>query len=158
MQRKSVEIWVGLFMLVGIAALVMLAIQVSNAGTGADKTYRVEARFGNVGGLNVKAPVMIGGVRVGRVGGIWIDKEDYVAVVGLDIDKQYDTLALDTGASILTSGLLGAQFVGLSPGSSDFYLEDGDTLELTQSALQLETLISQFMFNQGGGSKREDKQ
>jgi phospholipid/cholesterol/gamma-HCH transport system substrate-binding protein len=149
MQRRSTEIWVGLFMLVGIAALVMLAVQVSSAGTGADKTYRIEARFDNVGGLNVKAPVMIGGVRVGRVGEIWIDKEDYVAVVGLDIDKRYDTLSLDTGASILTSGLLGAQFVGLSPGSSEFFLEDGDTLELTQSALQLESLISQFMFNQG---------
>ena len=149
MQRRSTEIWVGLFMLLGIAALVMLAVQVSSAGTGADKTYRIEARFDNVGGLNVKAPVMIGGVRVGRVGGIWIDKEDYVAVVGLDIDKRYDTLSLDTGASILTSGLLGAQFVGLSPGSSEFYLEDGDTLELTQSALQLESLISQFMFSQG---------
>ena len=149
MQRRSTEIWVGLFMLLGIAALVMLAVQVSSAGTGADKTYRIEARFDNVGGLNVKAPVMIGGVRVGRVGGIWIDKEDYVAVVGLDIDKRYDTLSLDTGASILTSGLLGAQFVGLSPGSSELYLEDGDTLELTQSALQLESLISQFMFSQG---------
>ena len=86
---------------------------------------------------------------MGRVGGIWIDKEDYVAVVGLDIDQQYDTLAVDTGASILTSGLLGAQFVGLSPGFSDIYLEQGDTLELTQSAIQLESLISQFMFSQG---------
>jgi phospholipid/cholesterol/gamma-HCH transport system substrate-binding protein len=156
MQRRSTEIWVGLFMLVGIAALVMLAVQVSSAGTGADKTYRIEARFDNVGGLNVKAPVMIGGVRVGRVGEIWIDKEDYVAVVGLDIDKRYDTLSLDTGASILTSGLLGAQFVGLSPGSSEFYLEDGDTLELTQSALQLESLISQFMFNQGKSKGDDD--
>ncbi|WP_423909562.1 outer membrane lipid asymmetry maintenance protein MlaD [Candidatus Spongiihabitans sp.] len=149
MQRKSIEIWVGVFMLVGIAAIVMLAVQVSAAGTGANKSYRLEARFDNIGGLNVKAPVMIGGVRVGRVGGIWIDKEDYVAVVGLDIDQQYDTLAVDTGASILTSGLLGAQFVGLSPGFSDIYLEQGDTLELTQSAIQLESLISQFMFSQG---------
>ncbi len=146
MQRKSIEIWVGIFMLCGIAALVMLAIQVSAAGTGANKTYRVEAKFDNVGGLNVKAPVMIGGVRVGRVSGIWIDKEDYSAVVGLDIDQQYDTLALDTGASILTAGLLGAQFIGLSPGFSDIYLEDGDTLELTQSAIQLESLIGQFLF------------
>ena len=146
MQRKSIEIWVGIFMLCGIAALVMLAIQVSAVGTGANKTYRVEAKFDNVGGLNVKAPVMIGGVRVGRVSGIWIDKEDYSAVVGLDIDQQYDTLALDTGASILTAGLLGAQFIGLSPGFSDIYLEDGDTLELTQSAIQLESLIGQFLF------------
>lgn len=149
MQRKSIEIWVGIFMLVGIAAIVMLAVQVSTAGTGASKSYRLEARFDNIGGLNVKAPVMIGGVRVGRVGAIWIDKKDYVAVVGLDIDQQYDTLTVDTGASILTSGLLGAQFVGLSPGFSDIYLEQGDTLELTQSAIQLESLISQFMFSQG---------
>lgn len=149
MRRKSIEIWVGIFMLVGIAAIVMLAVQVSAAGTGADKSYRLEARFDNIGGLNVKAPVMIGGVRVGRVGDIWIDKEDYVPVVGLDIDQQYDSLAIDTGASILTSGLLGAQFVGLSPGFSDIYLESGDTLELTQSAIQLESLISQFMFSQG---------
>ncbi len=155
MQRKSIEIWVGIFMLVGIAAIVMLAVQVSAAGTGTGKSYRVEARFDNVGGLNVKAPVMIGGVRVGRVGGIWIDKEDYVAVVGLDIDQQYDTLAVDTGASILTSGLLGAQFVGLSPGFSDIYLEQGDTLELTQSAIQLESLISQFMFSQGQDQGQE---
>ncbi len=151
MQRNNIEIWVGIFMLIGIAALVMLAVQVSNAGTGSSQTYRVEARFDNVGGLNIKAPVMIGGVRVGRVGAIWIDKEDYVPVVGLDIDKQYDSLSMDTGASILTSGLLGAQFIGLSPGSSDFFLEEGDTVEFTQSAIQLESLISQFMFSQGSG-------
>ncbi len=156
MQRKSIEIWVGVFMLCGIAAIIMLAIQVSAAGTGAGKSYRLEARFDNVGGLNVKAPVMIGGVRVGRVGDIWIDKEDYLAVVGLDIDQQYDTLAVDTGASILTAGLLGAQFIGLSPGFSDIYLEEGDTLEFTQSAIQLESLISQFLFS-SGKDESEDK-
>lgn len=145
-------------MLIGIAALAMLAIQVSSAGTGTGKTYRVEARFDNVGGLNVKAPVMIGGVKVGRVGGIWIDKEDYVAVVGLDLDTQYDSLPIDTGASIFTAGLLGAQFIGLSPGSSDIYLEEGDSLELTQSAIQLESLISQFMFNSGKGDSKENSE
>ena len=149
MQKRSLEIWVGVFMLMGIAALAMLAIQVSSAGKGGGDTYRIEARFDNVGGLNVKAPVMIGGVRVGRVGDIWIDQEEYVPVVGLDISTRYDTLPDDTGASILTAGLLGAQFVGLSPGASDIFLEEGDTLEFTQSAIQLESLISQFMFNQG---------
>ncbi len=156
MQRKSIEIWVGLFILIGIGSLVMLAMQVSSAGTGASHTYRVEARFDNIGGLNVKAPVMIGGVRVGRVGNIWIDKESYAAVVGLDIDRQYDTLPMDTGASILTAGLLGAQFVGLSPGADDFYLQEGDMLEFTQSAIQLESLISQFMFAQGSGKKDDN--
>ena len=149
MKNKSIEIWVGLFMLAGIGALVMLAVQVSSAGTASSDTYRIEARFDNVGGLNIKAPVMIGGVRVGRVGDIWIDIEDYVPVVGLDISTKYGNLPDDTGASILTAGLLGAQFIGLSPGSSDIYLEPGDSIEFTQSAIQLESLISQFMFNQG---------
>ncbi len=153
MQNRSLEVWVGIFMLLGIAALVMLAMQVSGAGTGTGETYRIEARFDNVGGLNVKAPVMIGGVRVGRVGEIWIDKNDYVPVVGLDIDTDYSGLPDDTGASILTSGLLGAQFVGLSPGASEFYLEDGDSFEFTQSAIQLESLISQFLFSQGEPSE-----
>jgi phospholipid/cholesterol/gamma-HCH transport system substrate-binding protein len=156
MHTKSIEVWVGIFMLVGFAALAMLAFQVSNSTAGGGQTYRIEAQFDNVGGLTVKAPVMIGGVKVGRVGAIWIDKEDYVAVVGLDINTVYDTLPDDTGASVLTSGLLGAQFVGLSPGSSDFYLVDGDMLEFTQSALQLESLISQFMFNQGKSKKEEE--
>jgi len=156
MKNRILEMWVGIFMLIGLGALVMLAIKVSGTGTSPSETYRIEARFDNIGGLSVKAPVMIGGVRVGRVGGIWIDKEEYVAVVGLDIDKQYDTLPDDTGASILTAGLLGAQFVGLSPGFSDFYLEQGDSMELTQSAIQLESLISQFMFNQGKSSNKEN--
>ena len=156
MQRKSIEIWVGIFMLCGIAAIIMLAIQVSATGTGAGDTYRVEARFDNVGGLNAKAPIMIGGVRVGRVGGIWIDKADYSAVVGLDIDQQYDTLSVDTGASIFTAGLLGSQFIGLSPGFSEIYLEDGDVLEFTQSAIQLESLISQFLFSSGKTTPNEE--
>ena len=157
MQNRSLEIWVGVFIMAGLAALVLLAVQVSSAGTGSGQTYRVEARFDNVGGLNVKAPIMIGGVRVGRVGAIWIDREDYVPVVGLDIQSQYNALPDDTGASILTSGLLGAQFIGLSPGASDIFLESGDTIEFTQSAIQLESLISQFMFSQGKSNPEGDK-
>lgn len=153
MRNKSIEIWVGVFILLGVGALCMLALQVSSSGSSTNQTYRIEAKFENVGGLNIKAPVMIGGVKVGRVGGIWIDKEDYVAVVGLDINQEFDSLPDDTGAAILTSGLLGAQFIGLSPGSSDFYLENGDVLEFTQSAIQLESLISQFMFSQGKSEK-----
>ncbi len=155
-QRKSIEIWVGVFIIAGLAALTMLAVQVSNAGAGGD-TFRITANFNNVGGLNEKAPVMIGGVRVGRVGEISIDKENYRAVVGMDLDVSYDNLPGDTSASILTSGLLGAQFIGLQPGADDFYLEDGDRIDITQSAIQLESLISQFMFSQGkpeGGEKQ----
>lgn len=158
MKNRSLEMWVGIFMLAGIGALIMLAVKVSGTPVGSGQTYRIEARFDNIGGLNVKAPVMIGGVLVGRVSKIWIDKEEYIAVVGLDIDVEYDTLPTDTGASILTSGLLGAQFVGLSPGSSDFYLEEGDTMEFTQSAIQLESLISQFMFSQGSGNGGKSEQ
>ena len=153
MQSRRLEIWVGLFMLLGLAALALLAIQVSGAGGGAGDTYRIKAKFENIGGLNEKAPVMIGGVRVGRVGEISIDRDDYSAVVALDIESKYDNLPIDTGASILTAGLLGAQFVGLSPGADDFVLEPGDVLDFTQSAVQLESLISQFMFDKDKGEE-----
>jgi len=154
MQSKRIEICVGMFMILGIAALVMLTLQVSNAGKGMVDTYELKARFTNVGGLNEKAPVMVGGVRIGRVSHIRIDKNDYNAVVTLLIDTQYDNIPIDTGAAILTSGLLGAQFIGLSPGADESFLEPGDTLAFTQSAIQLESLISQFMFNQGNGEQR----
>ncbi len=147
--------WVGIFMIIGIGSLLMLALQVSDAGRGGGETYRLEARFDNIGGLTVKAPVMIGGVRVGRVADIWIDQEDYVPVVGMDIEKKYDALSVDSGAAILTAGLLGSQYVGLTPGFSDIYLEQGDTVELTQSAIQLETLIGQFIFSQGANPDKE---
>lgn len=147
-KRSAIEIWVGIFMILGLAALAMLAIQVSNASGSGGDTFRIYAKFSNVGGLNEKAPVMIGGVRVGRVGDISIDKDTYDAVVGMDIDARYDNLPIDTGAAILTAGLLGAQFVGLQPGADDLYLEHGDNVEITQSAIQLESLISQFLFSQ----------
>lgn len=148
-KLKSIEIWVGIFIILGLAALTMLAMQVSSAGSGGGETYRISAHFQNVGGLNEKAPVMIGGVRIGRVGEISIDRQSYNAVVGMDIDAGYDNLPIDTSAAILTAGLLGAQFVGLQPGADDLYLAEGDQVEITQSAIQLESLISQFMFSQG---------
>lgn len=156
MQSKSIEVWVGVFILIGLAALTMLAVQVSNAGIGSGDTFRIQANFSNIGGLNEKAPVMIGGVRVGRVGAIAIDKESYNAVVSLDIDAHYDNLPIDTSASILTAGLLGAQFVGLSPGAEDLFLEAGDELEITQSAIQLESLISRFLFSDGTSEDKSE--
>lgn len=143
-------------MLIGMASLAMLAFKVSgSAGAGGD-VYRINARFQNVGGLSEKAPVMVGGVRIGRVAEITIDRDDYSAVVGMDVDSYYNNLPIDSGASILTSGLLGAQFVGLEPGAEDIYLESGDEIEITQSAIQLETLISQFMFSQAGNNSQDE--
>lgn len=153
MQSRSVEVWVGIFILLGLAALTMLAVQVSGAGADRGGTFRVYAQFDNIGGLNEKAPVMVGGVRVGRVGGIGIDRETYKPVVYMDIADEYDNLPVDTSASILTAGLLGAQFVGLTPGGDELYLEAGDELELTQSAVQLESLIGQMLFNQESDEK-----
>ncbi len=153
MKNQTLELWVGLFMLGGILALAVLAYQVSAVSLGSAETYRVTAQFENIGGLNPKAPVSIGGVRVGRVTGIHIDQRSYKAVVTMDIDKNFDELPVDTSAAILTSGLLGAQFVGLEPGGDDFFLADGDEIELTQSTIQLENLIGQFMFNTAGDTK-----
>lgn len=151
MQQKTIETWVGVFMLVGIAALVMLAFKVSgSAGTGGD-VYRINARFENVGGLSVKAPVRIGGVKVGRVAEITIDKQDYSAIVAMDIAAYFDNIPIDSDAAILTSGLLGAQFVGIGIGGEEVFVESGEELETTQSAIQLETLISQFMFSRASG-------
>jgi phospholipid/cholesterol/gamma-HCH transport system substrate-binding protein len=157
MQSRTIETWVGIFMLIGIAALAVLAFKVSGSAGSKGDVYRIEARFENVGGLNEKAPVMIGGVRVGRVAKITMDKDDYSAVVEMDIEQHYDNLPSDSGASILTAGLLGAQFVGLDPGAEDIFLEQGDELEITQSAVQLETLISQFMFSQARSSDNAGK-
>lgn len=147
MQSKGIHIWVGIFVLLGLVSVVILATRVSGGALSTGNTYTLSAKFDNVGGLSVKSPIRIGGVKIGSVTNIYMDKDDYKAVVEMAIDKQFDNLPLDTGASILTSGVLGANFVGLEPGADDFYLADGERIELTQSAIQLESLISQFMFN-----------
>lgn len=153
MNRNSVEIVVGLFVLAGIAALIMLTTKVGNLGGGGsvDGAYAVTAKFDNIGGLNVKAPVTLAGVRVGRVTDIEVDREDHVAVVTMSLAGGYDNLPTDTAASILTSGLLGSQFIGLEPGGEEEMLADGSEITLTQSALQLEELISQMIFMKAEG-------
>lgn len=155
---RTVEIWVGVFVAIGLLSLFFVAMQVSNLGEfrTARDSYMIKAHFGNIGGLRVRAPVSMAGVTVGRVERIGFDEKRYEAVVEMRIDPAYRTLPQDTSASILTAGLLGEQYVGLSPGGSEDYLGDGDEIELTQSAMVLEQLISKFLFNkaeEGKGDK-----
>jgi phospholipid/cholesterol/gamma-HCH transport system substrate-binding protein len=149
---KKLELAVGVFVALGLAAFFMLAMKVSNiAELGEDKGYKVTARFENIGGLKVRAPVTLGGVRIGRVAGIDLDPQSYEAVVTLSIDPKYDRLPIDSSASILTSGLLGEQYIGLEPGGMDDYLKNGGALKLTQSALVLEKLIGRMLTNATSG-------
>ncbi|HXH04149.1 MAG TPA: outer membrane lipid asymmetry maintenance protein MlaD [Candidatus Competibacteraceae bacterium] len=145
---KTMELVVGLFVALGLAAFLMLALKVSDiAALGDGNGYRISARFDNIGSLKVRAPVTLAGVRIGRVSRIDIDRQNYQAVVEMSIDRRYDQLPADTGASILTSGLVGEQYIGLEPGGAEDYLRDGDSIKLTQSALVLERLIGQFLSN-----------
>jgi phospholipid/cholesterol/gamma-HCH transport system substrate-binding protein len=146
MERKSLDLWVGVFMLLGFAALLMLAFRVGNLGAErVQETYAVTARFDNIGGLKSKAPVKSAGVLVGRVTEIKFDNDKYQAIATLSLDKRYQ-FPKDTTASILTSGLLGEVYIGLDAGGDDKNLAAGDTVKLTQSAVVLERLIGQFMF------------
>ena len=154
MQYKVLEISVGLFVSAAIAALFFLALQVSNFRDLQDSgSYTVIAHFENAGGLKSKALVSMAGVPIGRVADISFDADNYDALVKIRIDARYAQLPSDTSASILTSGLLGDKYIGLTPGGLDEYLQEGDTIELTQSALVLERLISQFLFNSSDKEK-----
>ena len=152
---RATEIWVGIFVALGLLGLFFVAMQVSNLGdfrTSKD-SYVLKAHFGNIGGLRVRAQVSMAGVTVGRVEKIGFDDKRYEAIVEMRIDPAFRTLPEDTSASILTAGLLGEQYVGLSPGGSEDYLKDGDEIELTQSAMVLEQLISRFLFNKAEEGK-----
>lgn len=149
MQIRTVEIIVGVFMLAGLIALGVLATRVSgfNVDTEAD-TYSVYASFENVGGLVVRSKVSIAGVEVGQVAEIRYDKDSYDARVRMEIDARVDNISVDSTASILTEGLLGGKYIGLSIGAEDEFLADGDEFTDTQSAIILEELIGQFLLNQ----------
>ena len=148
MSIRTIEIAVGLFVAAGIAALFMLAMKVSNlANYTGDDGYEISARFDNIGGLKVRSPVSASGVRVGQVTGIEYDSGGYEARVTMSIDPQYDKFPTDTAASVLTSGLLGEQFIGLQPGAEEEYLMAGSEIELTQSALVLEQIVGQFLYS-----------
>ena len=147
MKRNALDLWVGVFVAIGLGALLFLALKVGNLGSfSAAKTYLVKANFDNIGGLKKRAPVKSAGVTVGRVEDIGFDTKTYEAAVTMSIDSRYE-FPKDTAAKILTSGLLGEQYVGLSAGGDTAMLKDGDTLKLTQSAVVLENLISQFLFS-----------
>jgi phospholipid/cholesterol/gamma-HCH transport system substrate-binding protein len=148
MRMRAVELTVGAFMAVGLVALFFLAMQVSNLSSLSDtEGYDITARFDNIGGLKVRAPVTMAGVRIGRVTDIGFDSRTYEAVVTLTIETQYDRLPSDTFAKIFTAGLLGEQYIGLDPGGSEQYLKQGDSVALTQSALVLEDIVGQFLFS-----------
>jgi phospholipid/cholesterol/gamma-HCH transport system substrate-binding protein len=147
MTRKELDLWVGLFAVAGIGAMLFLSLKVANLAsfTNAD-SYQIKAKFDNIGGLKVRAPVKSAGVVVGRVGEIRFDNESFEAVVTLNLDSRYQ-FPKDSSAKILTSGLLGEQYIGLSPGGDSVNLKSGDSLKLTQSAVVLENLISQFLYS-----------
>jgi phospholipid/cholesterol/gamma-HCH transport system substrate-binding protein len=159
MNRSTIDLWVGVFVALGLGALLFLALKVGNlASFSTAETYRVDAHFSNIGGLKVRAPVKGAGVVVGRVADIGFDNETYEAVAVLTIDSRY-RFPRDTSAKILTSGLLGEQYIGLEAGADARMLKDGERMRITQSAVVLENLISQFLFNRAaeGGDAKEGK-
>jgi phospholipid/cholesterol/gamma-HCH transport system substrate-binding protein len=144
----KVELASGIFLLLGIAALVWLATQATNYGQEiGDDAYTVSARFTNVADLKGRAPVKIGGVMVGMIDSIELDPVTFEAVVSMRIDRRFSDIPADTSASILTSGVLGDRYIGLEPGGSFEVLQEGDELFITQSAVVLEQLISKYLFN-----------
>lgn len=157
MQRKSLDLWVGLFVCLGAAALLFLAMKAGNMSSlSFEKNYTVITRFDNIGGLKPRAPVKSAGVVVGRVANITFDDKNYQATVTLDIESRYQ-FPKDTSAKILTSGLLGEQYIGLEAGGDIANLAPGDRITMTQSAIVLENLISQFLFSKAAEGKEEQK-
>jgi len=156
MTRKELDLWVGIFAVIGIGAMLFLSLKVANlASFSAADSYRINANFDNIGGLKVRAAVKSAGVVVGRVGEIRFDNGSFEAVVALDIDGRYQ-FPKDSSAKILTSGLLGDQYIGLSAGGDSATLKNGDMLKLTHSAIVLENLIGQFLYSkaaEGDGKK-----
>jgi phospholipid/cholesterol/gamma-HCH transport system substrate-binding protein len=149
-QNRAVELGTGLFVLLGIGALLFLTTQTTGRNDfSTARTYVVEARFENVGSLKKRSPVAMSGVTIGRVTDIQFDNISLEAVVTLVIDSRYDQIPDDSDASILTSGLLGSQYIGLQAGGSETYLEEGSEIYLTQSAVILENLIGKFLVNSG---------
>jgi len=153
MHRKIIDVWVGLFVLLGAAALLFLALQAGNMSSlSFSKTYAVTGKFDNIGGLKPQAPVKSAGVVVGRVGDISFDDKTYQAMVRLDLDPSFK-FPKDSSLKILTAGLLGEQYIGIEPGGDTKNLVDGDRINRTQSATVLEDLINQFIYSKAAEGK-----
>ena len=151
MERSTLDLWVGIFVVAGIAALVVLALKVGNLSTyNGGESYQLEAYFSNIGGLKPQASIKSAGVLVGRVTAISLDTERYEAKVTMSIDQRYQ-FPVDTFANILTSGLLGEQYLGLVPGGDEQLLKAGDVVKQTQSAVVLEDLIGKFLYSKAEG-------
>ena len=151
MERTTLDMWVGAFVVGGLIALVILAFKVGNlGGYDGSETYKVYGEFDNIGGLKIKAPVKSSGVVVGRVSGIQFNNKTFRARVEIRLTKNYQ-FPKDTSAAILTSGLLGEQYIGLEAGGDEENLKNGDKFKLTQSALVLEQLIGQALFSKASG-------
>ena len=157
MHRKTIDVWVGLFVLLGVVALLFLALKAGNMSTiSFSKTYTITGKFDNIGGLKPQAPVKSAGVVVGRVGAINFDDKSYQATVRLDLNPTYK-FPKDSSLKILTSGLLGEQYVGIEAGGDTNNLVDGDRINRTQSATVLEDLINQFIYSKAAEGKDGDK-
>jgi len=153
MERTTLDLWVGMFVVAGVGALVVLALKVGNLSTyNVSESYQLQAYFSNIGGLKPQASIRSAGVLVGRVSGITLDTERYEAKVVMSIDKRYQ-FPKDTFANILTSGLLGEQYIGLVPGGEVEMLKADGVIKKTQSAVVLEDLIGKFLYNKVEGSK-----
>ncbi|MEJ2763919.1 outer membrane lipid asymmetry maintenance protein MlaD [Photobacterium sp. MCCC 1A19761] len=156
-QIKKLELWVGGFMLAGFAALLVLVFKVADVqGLGDGESYTLKAQFDNIGGLKVRSPIKVGGVTVGKITAITLDTDTYVPVVTLSIEKRFGYFPETSSAAILTSGLLGEQYLGIEPGFVEEGIEmltDGDLIQDTKSALVLEDMIGQVLYSIGGDGK-----
>ncbi|CAM3881700.1 outer membrane lipid asymmetry maintenance protein MlaD [Vibrio sp. Of14-4] len=162
-QTRKIELWVGTFVIAGICAVLVMIFQVADVkGLGTNDTYTLKAEFDNIGSLKVRSPVKVGGVVVGRVADIGLNKENLLPVVTMSINAEYDQFPDTSSVKILTSGLIGEQYIGLTPGfifDDEEMLVDGNYIEDTKSALVLEDLIGQVLYSVGGGDsdkKEED--
>lgn len=157
MDRTKIDLWVGIFVALGVAALLGLAMKVGNlTSSKIGETYSVSAAFENIGGLKPNAPVKSAGVVVGRVADISFDTKQYEAVVSIKIDQRY-SFPTDTFANIYTAGLLGEQYIGLEAGGADDVLKNGDKIAQTQDAVVLEKMISQFLYNKASETNSDNK-
>ena len=159
MKFSKIEFLVGLFVLFGLVSLVILALKIAGLTVNSEsESYVLKANFDNIGSLKIRAPVKVGGVVIGRVTNIYLDQKKYVPVVEMSISKKYDKLSNESKASILTAGLIGDQYIGVTPGFYDeemgsTYLKEGDSFEDTGSAIVLEDLIGKFLYSMNSDKK-----